>query len=644
MRQASSMAGPRGWGRSAGSSTSIVQAASGSSRRQASSGTSARRAPGAARGGGRRGRREAGRRPPAPRRGRPRRERVGRFRPGRRGRRRAGSDRRAARARRRGERLDAAPGGAPGGARAGRRRRRWRPRRCGAQARSEGRRADRRRISRSRATRTTVRRSCGRVGRRPVGADRNDDRRRSPRPRGRGSGATGAVRRRSAPRSLSPPNRVDRAAGQDDPGGGTVAAVAQPAVGRSRAGVPSSRPVVATRGARGPRTCPAACAQDAAAVEVLEQGHDVLAARAGRVAQGRRRQRAGSARSDGERLELAVRRAGPGEVGLDPNDPPGRLEGPDALGRAAGAGARPRREPAGRRPTGRLRAGPSRASTSGGSAPRRSCRVAQRRHRTAPSRPASTSASMSPSTTTRRPFVRRRDPAAERPDQGTPELGQRHARGERLARRGGRRRAGAPRRRGVVASSSARIQPPTRRLPAGGRVAVRRPASVGGHEPVEPDPRGEDRRCSSPTSQAVARAASDFRGRAPARDADRRGDVDHDPAGGRRPRATGRAARTDRRPRPRSVGRGGAWRPAGRRAGRRRRTGRDPGSHRPRRSRGGGGGSPRAAAASAGAATRARRAAPGVAGCGQPVGRPDGRVVGEDGAARDRRRPRSRPG
>ena len=120
-------------------------------------------------------------------------------------------------------------------------------------------------------------------------------------------------------------------------------AVDRPPACRRRTGSTGRRPGRSRRagrghrGARGPRTWPSGVpAEDPAPSEVLEQGHDVLPARGGGVAQRRRGERPRVGQAQRDRLELEVGRARPGQVVVDPDDPAGRLECADARVGTAG--------------------------------------------------------------------------------------------------------------------------------------------------------------------------------------------------------------------------------------------------------------------------------------------------------------------
>ena len=116
-----------------------------------------------------------------------------------------------------------------------------------------------------------------------------------------------------------------------------------------------------------PRVRPA---QDPSAVEVGEDGHDVLAAGARRVAEGRRGQRCARRHRQRLGLQRPIGRARIGQVRLEDEDPARPVERADAVGRAAGGvrGLAERRwrchrerplEPVHRRRQGRVRlAGP----------------------------------------------------------------------------------------------------------------------------------------------------------------------------------------------------------------------------------------------------------------------------------------------
>jgi hypothetical protein len=80
-----------------------------------------------------------------------------------------------------------------------------------------------------------------------------------------------------------------------------------------------------------------ACAsEDLAPIEIGQDCHDVLATRAGGIAQGGRRQRGALRQAEREGLELVVRRGGVGEVVIEDHDPAGAFELADPVGRTPG--------------------------------------------------------------------------------------------------------------------------------------------------------------------------------------------------------------------------------------------------------------------------------------------------------------------
>ena len=207
--------------------------------------------------------------------------------------------------------------------------------------------------------------------------------------------------------------------------------------------------------------------------------HHVLAARAGRVAEGGRRERCASAAIARARAdEVAVRRRGLGEVRLEDDDPARPLERADARGRATGGarrvGKRRRRgDGEGRLEPihgGRQRRVRGRGAARPGDGPSRRRGSAGRRA-TSPSRPspAAAAASVAPDASTAPAArARRRSRTVDErrlgdPPPGAPPSVRERRRHRRPARRR-RRRAGRAGRRGAPAAGGRERRDPLRRL------------------------------------------------------------------------------------------------------------------------------------------------------------------------------------
>ena len=114
---------------------------------------------------------------------------------------------------------------------------------------------------------------------------------------------------------------------------------ARPAAGQHEAGDASGGHGAVTGRSCGPWARDVAVrgpAQDPAPVEILEDGHDVLATRPGRVAKRRRGERRGRGEPEGGRGDLVVRGRRVGEVAVEHDDAACPFELADPLRRAAG--------------------------------------------------------------------------------------------------------------------------------------------------------------------------------------------------------------------------------------------------------------------------------------------------------------------
>ena len=123
-------------------------------------------------------------------------------------------------------------------------------------------------------------------------------------------------------------------------------------------------------------------AQDPASIELGKDGHDVLAARAGRVAEGGRRERLASRQGQRPAFERPIGRGGVGEVWLQHDDAPGPLELADRRPAGMPRIAPPRSARGERRRPAPPRVGPSRRPGPGpGDARRAAIRAARSRGR-----------------------------------------------------------------------------------------------------------------------------------------------------------------------------------------------------------------------------------------------------------------------